>query len=975
MAGGGKGSAMTATLVSDRADRDHPPPVVPVADGYRREAAEVAALLDVMPGRGLRGAEAAARLAVYGANELAEPASRPLWLRFADQFRSWLFAILLAAAVLAGAVGDAGDAAVIVVVLLINAMIGFLQERRAERSLEALRRMLVATARVRRDGMVRVVAAGELVPGDVVLLEAGDRVPADGRLTVAEAVEVDEAALTGESQPVGKTTTSVGPAGGELLPVAERISVLFMNTALTRGRAEMIVIATGMSTQVGAIAEGLRTSQEPPSPLQVQLDSMGRRLALVGGIAVACYAVLALVRGESVADLLLRAVALAVAAVPEGLPAVLAVTLALGVHRMARHGAIVKRLASVEALGSATVVCSDKTGTLTMNQMTARALWFAGHRYRVTGEGYQPHGELAPDNADAAEGTGGPAGDVSAAVVPLVACNDAHLLPDGGIVGDPTEAALLVLAAKTGVDADAVRRRLPRTGEVPFDPAAKFMATFHPEPDGRTRVYVKGALDVLLPHCASIATGDGAQILDERHRERVRAAAHDMASAGLRVLAAATAVVDQPAQPEPSAGEPVLAALTLVCVVGIADPPRPQARDAIALCHRAGVTVKMITGDHADTAAAIARELGIDGEAVTGADLDRISEQELAARIDRIGVFARVAPHHKVTIVQALAARGHVVAMTGNGVNDAAALHAAHIGVAMGVTGTDVAKEAAAMVLTDDDFSTIVRAIRQGRAIYDNVVTFVRFQLSTNIGAILALLAAPLLGLPAPLTAIQLLWINIIMDGPPAMALGMDPAHGDVMQRRPRPAGERILSGHRLAGIARSGAVIAAGTLGVLALARIQVDEATAMTMAFTTFVLFQLCNAINARAGRGTVFHRDQLRNPVLWLALAAVLAIQVTVVYLPWAQTVFGTVALSAGQWAICAAAAATVLLVEETVRLINRRRSVAPADTTIPAPANTAVSRASSPPSHHPGPPAPTGDDHRTPSNRRRQLPPRA
>jgi Ca2+-transporting ATPase len=551
---------MTATLVSDRAGRDHPPPVAQAADGYRREAAEVAALLDVMPGRGLRSVEAAARLTVYGANELAEPASRPLWLRFADQFRSWLFAILLIAAVLAGALSDAGDAAVIVVVLLINAMIGFLQERRAERSL---------------------------------------------------------------------------------------------------------------------------------------------------------------------------------------------------------------RLASVETLGSATVVCSDKTGTLTMNQMTARALWFAGHRYRVTGEGYQTHGELAPDDVDAAGGMDGPTGDVSAAVMPLVACNDARLLPDGGIVGDPTEAALLVLAAKTGVDADAIRRRLPRTGEVPFDPAVKFMATFHPEPGGRTRVYVKGALDVLLPHCTSIATGDGVQILDERHAEQVRTAAHDMASTGLRVLAAATAVVDQPAQPEPSASEPVPTALTLVCVVGITDPPRPQARDAIALCHRAGVTVKMITGDHADTAAAIARELGIDGEAVTGADLDRISEQQLAERIERIGVFARVAPHHKVTIVRALAARGHVVAMTGDGVNDAAALHAAHIGVAMGVTGTDAAKEAAAMVLTDDDFSTIVRAIRQGRAIYDNVVTFVRFQLSTNIGAILALLAAPLLGLPAPLTAIQLLWINIIMDGPP----------------------------------------------------------------------------------------------------------------------------------------------------------------------------------------------------------------
>ncbi|EXG82449.1 cation-translocating P-type ATPase [Cryptosporangium arvum] len=874
---------MTTMLARDRS---------PV-DGHDREATEIAALFEVRPDRGLTEAEAAARLDRYGPNELPEPTHRSPWLRFLDQFRSWLFAILFGAAVLAAAVGELGEAAVILLVLLINAVIGFVQERRAEHSLEALRQMLVATTRVRRAGAIRVVPARDVVPGDVVLLEAGDRVPADGRLTVAEAVDVDEAALTGESLPVSKSTTAVK----KTVPVAERTSVLFMNSTLTRGRAEMVVTGTGMCTRIGAIAQQLRAGEEPPSPLQVQLDSLGRRLALLGGVAVVVYLVveLTLAGGESLSALALRSVALAVAAVPEGLPAVLAVTLALGVHRMARRGAIVRRLASVEALGSATVVCTDKTGTLTMNQMTARTLWFAGRRYRVTGEGYRPSGVI----------TGGPAGGLPTALMPMVACNDAKLLADGGIAGDPTEAALLVLGAKAGLHAP-----VPRTGEVPFDAAARYMVTFHPEPDGRTRVYAKGALDVLLPRCSDVA---GVGTLDAALERQVRAAAHEMADDGLRVLAGATAVVDHPG------GLPD--ELTLVSVVGIADPPRPEARDAVERCRAAGVAVTMITGDHADTAAAIARELGIAGDVVTGAELDGLTEEELTAKVAGVGVFARVAPEHKVAIVRALAARGEIVAMTGDGVNDAPALHAAHIGVAMGRTGTDVAKEAAAMVLTDDDVTTIVRAIGQGRAIYDNVVTFVRFQLSTNIGAILALLAAPLLGLPAPLTALQLLWVNIIMDGPPAMALGVDPARSDVLRRRPRPVGERILSRSRLADVVRVGAVMAAGTLGVLALARGPFGDATAMSMAFTTFVLFQLVNVVNARAGRRTVFHRDQLRNPALWVALGAVLLTQIALVHLPWAESLFGTAALTTGQWAICGAVAASVVLIEEALRRITR------------------------------------------------------
>ena len=879
-----------------------------LVDACLLPAERVAALLGVDPDTGLTGVEVAERAAAHGPNRMAEPARRPEWLKFLDQFRNWLIGILLLAAVVAGAIGDIKDALVITVVVQINAVLGYLQERRAERSLEALRRMLVATARVRRAGLEQVVEADTLVPGDVVLLEAGDRVPADGRLVVAESVEVAEAALTGESQPVAKSTTAIDRDEADPVPLAERTSMLFMNTALTRGRAEMIVTATGMRTELGAIAEALRTGSEPPSPLQIQLDSLGRRLALVSGVAVVAYALTAVIRGEGLSDISLRAVALAVAAIPEGLPAVLALTLALGVYRMARRGTIVKRLAAVEALGSATVVCSDKTGTLTLNEMTARALWSAGRLYDVTGEGYGTAGTLRPSTGQH------PVDEalLREALLPFALCNDARLT-EGDFIGDPTEAALVVLAAKAGLDADRLRAERPRTGELPFDAATKYMATFHTEPDGRVRVFVKGAVDVLLELCAAVLAEDGPHRLDDRRRDEVLAVTERLAGSGLRVLGAATALLDE----APAGATPSLPGLTLTAIAGLADPPRPQARKALALCRTAGVSVKMITGDHADTAAVIARELGIPGDVVVGAELDRMTEERLAARIDDIGVFARVAPEHKVIIVRALSSRGHIVAMTGDGVNDAAALRAAHIGVAMGVTGTDVAKEAADMVLTDDDFSTIVRAVREGRSIFANIVKFVRFQLATNIGAILTLLGASLAGLPAPLTAAQLLWINIIMDGPPAMALAVDPARDDVMRRPPRDPRERILDIRRLTTIARAGTVMAVGVLALLALARPRVGTDTALTMAFTTFVLFQLFNSLNVRADDGPLLDRYQFRNRTLWLCLAGVLAIQVVAVHVPWARTVFGTVPLDASQWAVCLGTASTVLLVELALR----------------------------------------------------------
>lgn len=517
------------------------------ADVHQLAPAQVAAGLGVDPATGLSTREADERATASGPNRLAEPERRPEWLKFLDQFRNWLIGILLIAAVVAGAIGDIKDALVITVVLQINAVLGYLQERRAERSLEALRRMLVPTARVRRDGAERVVEAHTLVPGDVVLLEAGDRVPADGRLTVAESVEVAEAALTGESQPVAKSTAAVEATATGPVPLAERSSMLFMNTAVTRGRAEMIVTATGMRTELGAIAEALRTGAEPASPLQIQLDSLGRRLALISGIAVVVYALVSLLRGEGLADIAVRAVALAVAAIPEGLPAVLALTLALGVHRMAQRGAIVKRLASVESLGSATVVCSDKTGTLTLNEMTVRALWTAGRLYEVTGEGYGTQGAVRGSEARADQ--------LLYAVLPFALCNDAHLTGDG-FVGDPTEAALVVLAAKAGIDADGLRAELPRTGELPFDAATKYMATFHAEPDGRTRVHVKGAVDVLLGLCTGVRTDEGVRDLDDGRRGEMEAVTAQLGGSGLRVLGAATALVDGTPDPPRSPGSP-----------------------------------------------------------------------------------------------------------------------------------------------------------------------------------------------------------------------------------------------------------------------------------------------------------------------------------------------------------------------------------------------------------------------------------
>ena len=868
----------------------------------------VASHLAVNPATGLTAAESEARLQRHGPNRLAEPAPRPVWLKLLDQFRSFLIIVLLGAAVLAGAVGDLKDAVVIAIVVVINALLGFFQEHRAEAALAALKNMLAPVARVRRDGQAALVEAATLVPGDVLLLEAGDRIPADARVIAAHAAEVAEAALTGESHAVAKTPSPV--AADTVL--AERSNMAFMNTVVTRGRLEAIVTATGMTTEMGRLAGLLAETAESATPLQIQLDRLGKRLAAIAGVVVGLIFIIGTLHGDDLVAITMTAIALAVAAIPEGLPAVVTVTLALGMHRMAKRHAIVKKLAAVETLGCTTVICSDKTGTLTLNQMTARRLFYRGRRFAVSGEGYASAGTLTAEDGQAAP-------DFLPLLTPATLCADARIR-DGQLIGDPTEGALLALAAKGGVVADELACHSPRIAEIPFDSAHKFMATFHH--DGvMVQMWVKGAPDVLLARAARYLDAAGEAPLDEAARAAFEAENAALAGEAMRVLAVAGRTL--PAQDFDPAGDLMAWAddLTLIGLVGIMDPPRPEAREAIRVCQAAGVAVKMITGDHRATAAAIARDLGLTGEAHEGREVEGLDQAALADLVERTAVFARVAPEHKMRIVEALKARGHVVAMTGDGVNDAPALKTADIGVAMGITGTEVTKEAATLVLTDDNFATIVGAIKEGRTIYDNIVKFVRFQLSTNIGAILTVLGAPLFGLATPFTAIQILWVNIIMDGPPAMTLGVEPARHGIMEVPPRSSEAAILTGTRLLRLMLFGVLMAAGTLGAYAWGHSHGGHDYAVTLAFTTFVLFQFFNIFNARAEHGSAFNRQFFRNGKLWLALAAVVVLQIVVVHWGPAQAIFDTVSLTPQDWALSAAIASSTLLVEEARKRVAR------------------------------------------------------
>ena len=863
---------------------------------HAMEAEEVCRHLGVQPKVGLTFAEAKHRLVQVGENRLPTREAPPWWEILLRQFESFLILILVAAAGVAWFIGDLKDAVAILAVVLLNAALGFFQEYRAERALIALRHMLTQKVRVLREGRVWLLPIEELVPGDVVLLEAGDRVPADGRLIEAASLMVDESSLTGESVPVAKQVAPVP----EESPVAERRSMVFMNSYVTRGLGRFVVTATGTRTEIGRLAQLLAEEEEPPTPLQIQLDQLGKRLALLVVLVVSGLLGFSWWRGEPLWQAFFTSVALAVAAIPEGLPAVVTVTLAVGMSRLARQKAVVRRLVAVETLGCTSVICSDKTGTITQNRLTVERIYFRGRSRSL--EGLQGE-EAAP------------------LLLPAVLCNEAS-----GESGDPLEVALLRMARALAFDWEEARRRFPKVAEIPFDASLRFMATFHDlgagsEPEGCILLCIKGAPEVLLSRSRFCLMEEGVVPLTPERSARWQEMNRQFARAGLRVIGTAWRRLKREKFSPNGDLHRYLEGLTLTGWIGLIDPPRPEVPEAIRTCRRAGVQVKMVTGDQPSTAVAIARAIGLQGEVLTGSELAKLTPDELAERIDRIAIFARTTPEQKVQIVRTLKMGGEVVAVTGDGVNDAPALKSADIGIAMG-SGTEVAKEAAAMVLLDDHFATIVAAIRGGRTIFENILKFLRFQLSTNFAAILSISTAPFFGLPLPFHPIQILWINLIMDGPPAMALGVDPPRPDVMEHPPRSPSEPILNVTRIGQALFWGVVRAAGTLAVLAWAlRVGMAEERALTLAFTTFVLFQLFNAFNARSGERSAFSREQLKGRWLWLALLAVLAIQIAVVHLPPLQAFFHTTELTPREWGIAFLVAGSILPIEEIRRLIVR------------------------------------------------------
>lgn len=931
-------------------------------DPSRSDVADVARRLAVAPERGLSSSEAAARLATHGPNVLRPARRTPVWRRVLAQSADPLIVLLLAAVVVSvvawaveGAEGWPTDAIVILAILVLNAVLGLVQEYRAEQAVAALAVMTRAHSTVLRDGELRTVPSEALVPGDVLVLAEGDRVGADARVFRANALRVAEASLTGESEAVGKDPATLDAE----LPLGDRRDMVFAGTAVSRGTGRAIVTATGMSTELGAIATMLDETVEAPTPLQQEITRLGRTLGrIVVAIAIVVMLTVTVAQGVDTAagfvTVLLLGVSLAVAAVPEGLPAIMSLVLALGVQRMARRNAVVKRLSSVETLGSASVVCTDKTGTLTTNQMTIQRVVTASGVVDLGGVGYDPAGSATSRGRELEDGPLRLEAQLVLGAGSLV--NDAQLAHrEGGweIEGDPTEAAFLVAARKIAGTAEEASH-YGRVGEVPFSSERKMMSTAHRHERGDLVVLSKGAPDVLLRHCTRMQVGGEAVPLDAVRRAHALAEIEMLSEEAFRTLAVAYRPAPELAGIEgrsDAAGfdESAEEDLVYAGVVGIIDPPRAAARPAIAEAHAAGIRVVMITGDHPATAARIARDLGIideEGIALPGARIEAMDDRQLRDAVRTVSVFARVAPEHKLRIVDALQDRGLVVAMTGDGVNDAPALKSADIGIAMGVTGTEVAKEAADMVLADDDFATIVHAVREGRVIFDNIRKFLRYLLYSNMGEVLTVFLgvvfAGVLGFAGasdeavvlPLLATQILWINLVTDSGPALAMGVDPEVDDVMARPPRGIHDRAIDLGMWIGIGTTGLVIAVATLltmdaflpGGLIPGGTDTFE-VARTAGFTTLVFCGLFTAFNARSATSSAF-RALFANPWLWGAVALAVALQVAVVSWPPLQVAFGTESMDAAHWVACVAMASSVLWVEELrklgIRTAARRRA---------------------------------------------------
>jgi Ca2+-transporting ATPase len=810
-----------------------------------------------------------------------------------------MIVVLLVAAVVSGLLGEVTDTIAIVTIVVLNALVGFVQEYRAERAMEALKAMAAPTATVLRDAMVGIVPAAEVVPGDVVLLEAGTIVPADLRLVEAARLKIDEAALTGESVPVDKTTA---PLHEDVAALGDRTNIAYKGTVVTYGRGCGVVLATGMATEFGKIAAQLAHAGDGPTPLQRRLAHFGRRLALAVLLICAVVFVGGLWRGEEPLLMFLTAVSLAVAAIPEALPAVVTVSLALGARRMVLQNALVRKLPAVETLGSVTYICTDKTGTLTMNRMRVERFWCDGRAVDTLG-------------------THGPCGSLLRA---MALSNDAALDADGAPVGDPTEVALLVAARTAGVEKRAVEGSHPRVAELPFDSERKCMTTVHDAPSGGLVSFTKGAAEIVLARSILLETSSGPRAVA---REEVRDVAERMARDGLRVLAVAMRRWE--ALPDTLAPHLVERDLTLLGLVGIMDPPRDEARGAVETCTSAGIVPVMITGDHPVTARAIAERVGIlssqDG-VLTGHDLARLSPDELRARVPEIRVYARVAPEEKLGIVRALQARGEFVAMTGDGVNDAPALKQADIGVAMGITGTDVAKEASAMILLDDDFASIVRAVREGRKIYDNLRRFIRYALTTNSAEIWLIFLAPFLGLPMPLQPVQILWINLVTDGFPGLALAAEPEERDVMRRPPRPPRESVFAHGLGLHVIWVGVLMGALSIGTEAWTT-HLGVTAWQTMVFTVLCFSQLAHVLAIRSERESLFSQGLLSNRPLLLAVLLTSGLQLAAIYAGPLSGLLKTEPLDRLELLLCIATASVIFFAVEVEKWIKRSRRPEP------------------------------------------------
>lgn len=857
---------------------------------HQQSGPDSAQALGVSPQTGLSAGEVQARQAQHGPNQLAEAQGRSLLMVFFSQFKDVMIWVLLAAAIISACLGEWVDAIIIAVVVVLNAVLGTIQESKAEAALAALKQMAAPSARVLRDGNVARIEAKDLVPGDIVLFEAGDSVPADVRLLESAALKAEESALTGESVPVEKDAQAVCAADAAL---GDRINMAFMGTSITYGRGNGVVVETGMATQMGAIAGQLQEPQEQSTPLQEQLNSISKKLAVGVLVIAAVIFGIGLLTGREGLEMFMTAVSLAVAAIPEGMVAVVTVVLAMGMQRMAGRGAIVRKLPAVETLGSTHVICSDKTGTLTLNRMTVR--------------------ETVPSDGQALSGD-------HPLLQGMLHCNDTRLDDGGKAVGDPTETALVDYLLQQGLADEGVVRGRSRVGEIPFDSERKLMSVGLAVSDG-VRVLTKGAPDVLMARCNRIRTSEGVLPMTEEHRAILDGNNAALASLALRVLA--FAYKDEPAFPQDAAQAEQ--GLVFCGLVGMIDPARPEAKDAIGLCGRAGIAPVMITGDHRDTAVAIAQDLGIlqDGrKAITGAELEAMDDETLRREVRNIGVYARVAPEHKSRIVKAWQANDCIVAMTGDGVNDAPALRAADIGVGMGITGTDVSKAASDMVLTDDNFATIVTAVGEGRRIYDNIHKTVRFLLSSNAGEVIALLAATVAGITL-LQPVHILWVNLVTDSLPALALGVEPAEPDVMDRPPRKAHHPLLSGYTWMQIGVLGLVEAILTLAAFLIGNAMGGGATATTMAFLTLGLNQLCASVALYSERQPLLKIHPTRHRMLLLAFLAAAILQFAVVLIPPLRTAFELVLPTWGQLGIIAGLCVVMVLFTDLQKLLRKAR----------------------------------------------------